>query len=568
MSQDNWSFSAQIERFEGEGHMHFVAIPDALVDDIRSQGSKRYVITMNDAITWHCGLLGTGDGRWFVMVSKDKLARAQTTLGGWVHVDFRVDRSKYGMPVPPDLQDMLDDDPEFLARFDAMLPGKRRNAMHSISMAKTDATIAKRILKLMNELGLVWVLLAWGLSFTATHAQSSTPASIELGNARLETYLPMLEEQRVAVVGNHTSVVQGANRSQHLVDTLLSRGVRVVHVFAPEHGFRGEAANGAEIHDGIDVATGLKVYSLHGQHRKPQPEQLEGVDVVVFDIQDVGARFYTYISSLMLVMEACAEQGVDLVVLDRPNPHGHHMHGPMLDPDFQSFVGFIPVPMVHGLTLGEAALMGCAEGWVDVPEGWRPHVVACTGWSHGDPFELPLRPSPNLPTTTSIDLYPSLCLLEPTVVSVGRGTATPFEWLGHPSLDFGDTTFTPVPVPGAAPHPKHEGKPCTGQHLGALAEEWRAASSDKAAHQTPGFSLDPLQDWTDAWRDAHGSLEGFFTSPSFFDKLAGTDVLRRALEAGYDLSDLERMWRADHRTFFEAAQPHLLYSWNAPLPGR
>ena len=161
-----------------------------------------------------------------------------------------------------------------------------------------------------------------------------------------------------------------------------------------------------------------------------------------------------------------------------------------------------------------------------------------------------------------------LCLLEPTVVSVGRGTATPFEWLGHPSLDFGDTTFTPVPVPGAAPHPKHEGKPCTGQHLGALAEGWRAASSDKAAHQTPGFSLTPLQDWTDAWRDAHGSLEGFFTSPSFFDKLAGTDVLRRALEAGYDLSDLERMWRADHRTFFEAAQPHLLYSWNAPLPGR
>ena len=192
------------------------------------------------------------------------------------------------MPVPPDLQDMLDDDPEFLARFDAMLPGKRRNAMHSISMAKTDATIAKINLKLMNELGLVWVLLAWGLSFTATHAQSSTPASIELGNARLGTYLPMLEDQRVAVVGNHTSVVQGAKRSQHLVDTLLSRGVRVVHVFAPEHGFRGEAANGAEIHDGIDVATGLKVYSLHGQHRKPQPEQLEGVDVVVLTFKTLG----------------------------------------------------------------------------------------------------------------------------------------------------------------------------------------------------------------------------------------------------------------------------------------
>jgi len=175
----------------------------------------------------------------------------------------------------------------------------------------------------------------------------------------------LLLGRQVALVGNHTSMVGDV----HLVDTLLSLGVNIQHVFAPEHGFRGEAANGAEILDGTDVATGLPVFSLHGAHRKPQPDQLEGIDVVVFDIQDVGARFYTYISSLMLVMEACAEQGVDVVVLDRPNPHGHHMQGPMLDPTFQSFVGLIPVPLVHGLTLGEAATMGCAEGWIEVPKG-------------------------------------------------------------------------------------------------------------------------------------------------------------------------------------------------------
>ena len=553
----NWSFSAQIERFEGEGHMHFLALPRDLAAEVRSQGAKRFVITVNDGVTWHCGLLGTGDGRWFVMVSKDKLKQAQTTLGGWVHVDFRVDDSKYGMAVPPDLQEMLDDDPDFLQRFDAMLPGKRRNAIHQIAMAKTDATIAKRILKLMNELGLALLLLC--LAMPCAHGQD-----VVLGNAQMDVYLPSLHSKRVAVVGNHTSVVGEI----HLVDTLLARGIDVRHVFAPEHGFRGEAANGADIHDGTDAATGLPVYSLHGKHRKPQPEQLTDIDVVVFDIQDVGARFYTYISSLMLVMEACAEAEVELLVLDRPNPHGHHMQGPMLDPAFKSFVGFIPTPMVHGLTLGEAALMGCAEGWIEVPEHWVPRIVTCKGWSHGTNFELTIRPSPNLPTTTSIDLYPSLCLFEPTVVSVGRGTPHPFESIGHPSLGLGSFEFTPVSTPGAAPHPKHENTMCMGQHFGDLAKAWRAKSTAECGHARPGFTLKPLELWTQRWLAQHGSLEGFITSPSFFDKLAGTDDLRLALETGTSLTKLEATWAIEHAAFFEAAQPHLLYPWNAPLPGR
>lgn len=478
---------------------------------------------------------------------------------------FEVDDSKYGMPVPPDLQDMLDNDPEFLHRFDAMLPGKRRNALHQIACAKTDTNIAKRILKLMNELGLMWLgvlLLSIALSACGQQDAADARREVRLGNAQTEAYLPMLKDKRVAVVGNHTSVVDGV----HLVDTLLFSGVNVMHVFAPEHGFRGEAANGADIHDGIDSATGLNVHSLHGKHKKPQPEHLVGIDVVVFDIQDVGARFYTFISSMMLVMEACAEHGVEMVILDRPNPHGHHMQGPMLEPEFKSFVGFVPVPMVHGLTLGEAALMACGEGWIDVPPSWRPVVVPCTDWSHGDSVTIGIRPSPNLPTTAAIDLYPSLCLFEPTVVSVGRGTDAPFEQLGHPEVALGEDVFTPRPIPGAAPHPKHEGVLCKGQNMTALATTWRDIAFNNHGREMPGFSLEPLWAWANAWRQTHGSLDGFITSPSFFDKLAGTDAIRLSLEANEPLAPLEQNWKETHLAFFETAQPYLLYPWDENLP--
>lgn len=388
---------------------------------------------------------------------------------------------------------------------------------------------------------------------------------VELGNAQIPHYLPQLLGKKVAVVGNHTSMVGSTKGAVHLVDTLLASGVDVVHVFAPEHGFRGEAANGAVIQDGLDVATGLKVFSLHGQHKKPTPHQLEGIDAVVVDIQDVGARFYTYVTSMVLVMEACAEQGVEMMVLDRPNPHGHHMRGPMLEEDFKSFVGWIPTPMVHGLTMGELAKMAVAESWVDIPLGWDVEVISCVGWHHGQAFQLGIRPSPNLPTATSIALYPSLCLFEPTVVSVGRGTKAPFERLGHPERKEGDEVFLPLPVPGAAPHPKHEGRTCTGPSLGPLVDGWNGSRSQTV----PGFSLEPLWEWSVWWRNQNeGELDGFFTSASFFDKLAGTDEIRKALEDNTPLPLLEERWKEHHRMFFKRAEPHLLYPWHAPMPGQ
>ena len=564
-----WTFQTTLQRFDvgnNEEVWQHIVIPESVASEIRTSGLNRFVVTLNQSISWHYAVNITCEadhqdaGVAFVYVAKHYMKAANLESGATVDVRLAIDSGKYGMNVHPDLQHMLDEDADFLSKFDAMLPGKRRGHLLQINKAKSAETVAKRISNFMNDLGLCMVFGLFCLTSISGCAQpqlqpNNLGQEVRLGNECTEAYLPLLDGKRVAVVGNHTSVLNAHGPATHLVDTLLALGVNVRHVFAPEHGFRGEAANGADIHDGVDALTGLNVYSLHGKHRKPQPEQLAGVDMVVFDIQDVGARFYTYVSSLMLVMEACAEQGLEVVVLDRPNPHGHHMHGPLLDPSFKSFVGYIPTPMVHGMTLGELALMGSSEGWINLPKSWRPTVIPCEGWSHGDDYELSIRPSPNLPSVASIDLYPSLCLFEPTVVSVGRGTPTPFEVVGHPEGNLGSDTFTPVPVAGAAPHPKHEGLLCQGQRF-------------YATHGLPGFDLGILWAWADWWREAHaGNLDGFITSPSFFDKLAGTDQLRMALEHGETLESVEATWRQDHLDFFEAAQSYFLYAWNAPLPG-
>ncbi|MBM56287.1 MAG: hypothetical protein CMB32_07000 [Euryarchaeota archaeon] len=385
------------------------------------------------------------------------------------------------------------------------------------------------------------------ISLTSLLACSQSEGSrVILGNEKMEEILQQVDGKRVAVVGNHTSVIQAdlVENPTHLIDTLISRGVNIVKAFAPEHGFRGNKANGAQIVDGVDTATGLHIYSLHGKHRKPSDEHLEDVDVVIFDIQDVGARFYTYLSTLLLVMEAAAENDVNVIVLDRPTPHAHQVQGPMLNPNFSSFVGLAPVPVVHGMTLGEIALMANGEGWLEGGLKANLVVINCEGYTHSTKYSLPIAPSPNLPSDQSIALYPSLCFLEPTAVSIGRGTPTPFEIVGFPGNTQGEFEFTPVPTPGASPNPKHKNQLCRGDNLSNTQTTW---------------DLKFLVGYANMFRNDQGNLEGFFTSTSFFDKLAGTDKLRLSLEEGLSAKEIEAGWVDDINEFKIARTPYLLY---------
>lgn len=372
---------------------------------------------------------------------------------------------------------------------------------------------------------------------------------VVLGNEQLKTLVPLLGRGGVAVVANATSVLQADVRPAptHLVDTLLALGVHVKRVFAPEHGFRGDAENGAHIEDGLDPKTGLQIISLHGDRRKPRPEDLEGVRAIVFDIQDVGARFYTYLSTLALVMEAAAESDVAVVILDRPNPHGYHVAGPLLQPEFTSFVGQIPVPMVHGMTLGEAGQMINGEYWLADSLQCNLTVIKCRGWVHSDRWDPPVAPSPNLPHASSIALYPSLCLFEPTHMSIGRGTEFPFEVFGAPDYPSNDFQFTPMPIPGASPHPKHEGVLCHGVDLRAEGQAWLNTPS--------GFDLRRVIEVQSAM-----PREDWITSPSFFDKLAGTNELRSLFGADSEAIDtvFER-WTTDLVQFVERREAYLAY---------
>jgi uncharacterized protein YbbC (DUF1343 family) len=356
----------------------------------------------------------------------------------------------------------------------------------------------------------------------------------------MEAYLPLLEGRTVGVVCNHTAVVDGV----HLVDTLLSRGVHVTAAFAPEHGFRGRAAAGAHIENGVDPVSGIAIHSLYGRTKKPTPEMIAGLDVLLFDIQDVGTRFYTYLSTLHYVMESAAEHGIPLIVLDRPNPNGALTDGPILDTNFRSFVGMHPIPLAHGMTLGELAAMINGEGWISAPCDLT--VIDCSGWARNDAWNLPIAPSPNLPNANSIALYPSLCLFEATVASIGRGTDRPFECVGHPDFKgegAGDVagyfTFTPRSCE-AAPRPKHEGKLCNGLLLDAPT--------------APELNLNWLVDFIASWGG-----EGFIDRPGFFDKLAGTDRLRIELEAGKPWPEIRAAWAPGLDEFKERRAPYLRY---------
>jgi uncharacterized protein YbbC (DUF1343 family) len=380
----------------------------------------------------------------------------------------------------------------------------------------------------------VRILLLILLSTRLTIAQGVTP-----GAECIKEYLPLLQGKRVGLVINQTSRVG----NQLLADTLLHRGVRLTKIFVPEHGFRGRADAGAHVDNSRDSATGLPLISLYGNNKKPKASQLEDVDVVVYDLQDVGVRFYTYISTLQYVMEACAENGKRLIILDRPNPAGHYIDGPLLDTSLRSFVGMQPIPIVYGMTPGEYAKMLVGEGWVKGAGQLRMDVIRIKGWDHETRYELPVPPSPNLRRMEAIALYPSLCLFEGTVISVGRGTDKPFQQWGHPSLEGKmPDSFRPASTVGAT-KPPYEGQTCYG-HI---------AGSKDIANAGHALQIDYLLEMYNSYPEK----DEFFNS--FFEKLAGTSQLRQQIISGMPAADIKASWAPGLQAFRQIRKKYLLY---------
>ncbi|MBQ6156817.1 MAG: DUF1343 domain-containing protein [Bacteroidales bacterium] len=365
---------------------------------------------------------------------------------------------------------------------------------------------------------------------------------LRTGAECMERYLPLLEGKRVAVCGNQTSVVG----KTHLVDTLLARDVNIVKLLCPEHGFRGQAEAGATIASGKDPLTGLPVVSLYGKNKKPTAEQLQDVDILLFDLQDVGCRFYTYISTLHYVMEAAAEVGVKVIVLDRPNPNGFYVDGPVLEPQYKSFVGMHPVPVVYGMTIGEYARMINGEKWLANGAKCDLEVVKLEGYTHQTRYELPVAPSPNLQTKKAILFYPSLCFFEGTNVSVGRGTDHPFEMYGAPGLLDGAYTFTPHAIPGVSENPPFKDQVCRGELLASVCIDWDAPGSLDLF-----FLLNAYQNYPDK--------ANFFLKNNFFDKLAGTDQLRKQIVEGVSEEEIRASWKPGLEKFKEIRGKYLLY---------
>lgn len=390
-----------------------------------------------------------------------------------------------------------------------------------------------------------------------------TIAQVIPGDARTAAYLPLLEGQRVGVVCNHTAVIPRTDGTPvHLVDSLLQLGVNVTAAFGPEHGFRGDLPDGTTAHNGTDPNSGIPVYSLYGTHKKPTAAQLANLDVMVFDIQDVGVRCYTFLSTLILVMEACAEQDLPLIVLDRPNPNGHIVDGPMLDTTaVRSFVGFLPIPLSHGMTLGELAEMANGEGWLgggysDTPDPslhCALTVIPCEGWTRNAHWSVPIAPSPNLPNAASIQLYPHLVLLEATTASVGRGTSSPFTVVGFPGLVRGSMAFTPEPN-AASKYPKHAGQACQGFSVLRRLGSWQAQGTDNR------FQTEVIEELHTAWMNTPaGGQSPFIDRPEFFDQLAGGPALRTALESEQGLDDLRNIWGLERARFIEKRSDYLRY---------
>lgn len=371
------------------------------------------------------------------------------------------------------------------------------------------------------------------------------PEIIQTGAQQIDAYLPLLTGKRIAIVANHTSMIGNT----HLVDTLMSLGIDLIRVFSPEHGFRGIDDAGDEINDTIDTKTGLPVVSLYGKKKMPVYADFKTdslwIDVVVFDIQDVGVRFYTYISTLTYMMEACARWCVPMIILDRPNPNGHYVDGPVLKPGFESFVGLHPIPVVHGMTIGEYAQMVNGENWL--PDSLRCEltVIPVKGYDHNLFYQLPVKPSPNLNNMTAIYLYPSICFFEGTTVSLGRGTLSPFLVIGHPYFCDGTFSFTPESIPGMSKKPPYEKMECFGYNL--------AGEALNVIQPPFGIQLK----WLFEFYENLSDIPGFFNS--YFDKLAGTDQLRVMILDGCTEEEIKISWENDLETFRKIRKQYLLY---------
>ena len=368
-----------------------------------------------------------------------------------------------------------------------------------------------------------------------------TKKPVVVGAERTEIYFPVIKEKRIGIVANQTSLIGQV----HLVDSLIHAGFNVVKAFGPEHGFRGGAGAGEEIESNTDARTGIPVVSLYGKNKKPTPEDLGGIEIMIFDIQDVGARFYTYISTMTYVMEACAENSIPLIILDRPNPHGDYLDGPVLKPAYASFVGLHPVPVVYGMTMGEYAMMVNSERWLKDSIQCDLKVISLLNYDHKTRYDLPVPPSPNLPNNIAIQLYPSLCFFEGTIISVGRGTDLPFQVIGHPDFAIGSYLFTPVDIPGKAIDPPYEGKTCLGFSLAGFDEN--VVDKERKLHIS--YLLEMYKFFSDR--------NDFFNL--FFDKLAGSDRIRLQIIEGKSEELIRQSWENDLASFKKLRKKYLLY---------
>ncbi|MDG1912933.1 MAG: DUF1343 domain-containing protein [Flavobacteriaceae bacterium] len=379
------------------------------------------------------------------------------------------------------------------------------------------------------------------LFWLALISSSSVSCQMQVlpGAENLNEYRSLLSGKRVGVVAHQASLISKEKKTIHLVDALLNHDIHIQKVFAPEHGFRGTADAGEKIKNQIDPKTKLPIISLYGDNRKPTAEQLEGIDIMVFDLQDVGVRFYTYLSTLHYVMEACAENRIPLVVLDRPNPNAHYVDGPVLDQEHTSFVGMHPVPIVYGMTIGEYAQMINGEKWLDQELNCDLTVIPIQNYSHNTVYTLAVRPSPNLPNAKSIALYPSLCLLEPTVISVGRGTSKQFQIYGHPKFSKTDFSFTPQSNFGSK-YPKHQGQICYGKDL----SETESPNKIELKWLLNAYAEFPQKD-------------SFFLKG--FERIAGVSSLLKQIEAGEKENTIRDSWLENLETFKKVRANYLIY---------